>query len=249
MVLVFSYGSNSLTQLRGRVGNPKVVGRPARLHGWVRLFCLNSPGWQGAVASLEETKEEDHVTYGTVVELTDDELAILDKYEGGYEKANVQVHVGLGDEQDAPETAIAYLARMKHWQGMPSEQYLTAIRLMLSEMYPDNHPALKDLDAFGVIQGVEKPVLIHQHVHPPPHSLKLRSLLVLVNAKRTLPWTMPKATQEIEEQLAQVGVHSTAHLYAALHRGDLNKVLTQAGHEAFDTQTLEGMHELLGVSL
>ena len=50
---IFSYGSNSITQLRARVENDSLTATPAKVNGFSRVFCLCSPNWgSGAVASI-----------------------------------------------------------------------------------------------------------------------------------------------------------------------------------------------------
>jgi len=53
---VFSFGSNSVAQLTGRVCLADEVLPPpvaAELPGHARVFCGNSDSWRGAVADLE----------------------------------------------------------------------------------------------------------------------------------------------------------------------------------------------------
>lgn len=80
--MVFSFGSNSVKQLRGRVGNPDILSKEARAKGWQRIFAGAHKNWNfGGVASMHPC-EGDCVTYGAVVWLNDEELARLDVFEG-----------------------------------------------------------------------------------------------------------------------------------------------------------------------
>jgi len=79
---VFSYGSNSTAQLRGRLANPALATVKACAPGFARVFCLRSRGWGGGgVASLAPTGEPGAAARGAVVRLTTAELARLDEFE------------------------------------------------------------------------------------------------------------------------------------------------------------------------
>lgn len=76
---VFGFGSNGLEQVRDRCKNPSLKAKKASLPGYVRFFAGENQYWQGGVASLAAAS--DHVTYGSVVFLTEAELLLLDSYE------------------------------------------------------------------------------------------------------------------------------------------------------------------------
>ena len=82
MATLFSYGSNSLPQLRARVLNPSLTEHPAKCHGFRRVFCSSIPRWGGAVASMARTDDPADEVYGSCVELSVQELARLDGFEG-----------------------------------------------------------------------------------------------------------------------------------------------------------------------
>lgn len=85
---LFSYGSNSTPQLRARVRNAALRSYPAKVENFARIFCRSSPGWGGGgVASLHPAPG--YTTYGAVVYLTEAELRLLDRYEGGYSRHRV----------------------------------------------------------------------------------------------------------------------------------------------------------------
>ena len=78
-VWVFSYGSNSLAQLRGRIKTgPSLEGmHPAVLHGYERIFVGTATLWgEGGVASLQKTDGE-ACTHGSVLRLTLEQLQVL----------------------------------------------------------------------------------------------------------------------------------------------------------------------------
>jgi hypothetical protein len=86
---VFSFGSNSISQLRARVQNPLLEATPARARHWQRIFCVKSSDWTGAAASM--TPLRDATCYGAMVSLSSQELSRLDQYEGGYHKHEMEV--------------------------------------------------------------------------------------------------------------------------------------------------------------
>jgi hypothetical protein len=51
MQSVFSYGSNSLAQLRARIHNPSLQALPAKAENWQRIFCKRAPVWKGTVVA------------------------------------------------------------------------------------------------------------------------------------------------------------------------------------------------------
>eukprot|EP00966_Prymnesium_polylepis_P263388 6083815-Prymnesium_polylepis.1 len=77
---VFGYGSNGIAQLRERVQNPKLTFVPATLPGYARCFAGHSGRWGGAVASVIPSRSS--TVYGSVVNLTEAELRLLDGFEG-----------------------------------------------------------------------------------------------------------------------------------------------------------------------
>lgn len=122
MPLLFSYGSNNPTQLGERLGRP-IGGTAARLEGYGRVFRAWSKRWNGGVASLEP--DLSRTTYGYVEKVTEQELAILDGYEKGYQRTPLQVQVAKGDGW-TPKTAIAYIC-LNQTYNKPSRQYLEAV--------------------------------------------------------------------------------------------------------------------------
>jgi cation transport regulator ChaC len=129
MIRVFSYGSNGTAQLRARVQNPALRSRPARVEHFARIFCLRSHGWGGGgVASLHPCAGA--TTYGAVVELTEAELGLLDRYEGGYSRQRVEAQVRTAEGAEEVGDAVVYIADNSEMRAPPTEQYLTAIHLM-----------------------------------------------------------------------------------------------------------------------
>lgn len=82
---------------------------------------------------------KDSVTYGAVVTLTDQELARLDRFEGGYHKEELFVEI-YRNATWVPTKSIVYLANTVHWTDPPSEAYLCAIHVNLREQFEDFMP-------------------------------------------------------------------------------------------------------------
>ena len=159
MNLVFSYGSNSIAQLRARVENPSLLAEPARAQEWQRIFCVRTITWGGAAASLIPYK--DSVTYGAVVSLTDDELARLDRFEGGYHKEQLGVEI-LRSDKWVNMKAIVYLANAVYWTELPSEAYLSAIHINLREQFGEIMPHIANtIDIYGVFSSTECDDSVH----------------------------------------------------------------------------------------
>ena len=54
--------------------------KPARAPGFMRIFCGSAKSWgQSGVASLHQVDGE--VTYGAVVDISEEELSLLDGFE------------------------------------------------------------------------------------------------------------------------------------------------------------------------
>lgn len=78
--LVFAYGSNlDAKQMRDRCPSARLVGE-SRLFGYGLAFCGHSVGWGGAVATI--TPGEGRVTHGVIWDISREDLARLDTFEG-----------------------------------------------------------------------------------------------------------------------------------------------------------------------
>jgi cation transport regulator ChaC len=125
----FAYGSNlDDAQMRHRCPDHEVVG-PAKLEGYRLSFHGNSDRWRGAVATVSPAV--DHVVWGVLFLLSDDDLRSLDEYEGFqgathastlYVREQVRVRTAIGVEVPA----LTYLMR-PHAEGKPSRLYLGTI--------------------------------------------------------------------------------------------------------------------------
>lgn len=215
MVLVFSYGSNSIVQLQARVHNTGLKAFPARAPGWKRIFCRNTTRWCGAAASL--APNADGSVHGAVVDLTRDELERLDAFESGYDQVDIQIEMFRGDQWTGNVSAKVYISRETQWLHPPSEQYLTAIHVMLREQFQTIQPDhAEQIDVCGIIADkVEK---VYTWRYPGAMHLSLPALCVEVNALRAEKWVMPQSIADIQTELQRVGVQSTPQLAVWLVR-------------------------------
>src|SRR6185503_12243231 len=101
MPVYFAYGSNmSTTRLRRRARSAVVVGR-AYLEGYELRFNKRSEDGSGKANALETGRPSDRVE-GLLFELTDLDLAELDRAEGrGYARAVARVETPAGATEDA----------------------------------------------------------------------------------------------------------------------------------------------------
>lgn len=132
-VCLFSFGSNHTTQLAARVGREGGFQLwPGYLEHHARVFCGYSERWKGSVASCVPCRNAR--VFGSIVEITEQELGILDTYEGGYTRATMDIQ-----RQDAQGNlnlsvlCYVYLSNDPEFQGLPSVDYLKAINKNLSE--------------------------------------------------------------------------------------------------------------------
>ena len=156
--LLFSYGSNSGKQLRGRIerGHQEALEtKPAHLKGYRRIFCMDSPSWGGGYASVNPS--EGGVTYGNVAELSADDFTRLDRFEGGYRREKLMVTL----QPDSVVPAWTYIANKSTFVRPPPDAYLTAIHIMLREHFSGDI----EIDRFRVDQRgnleASSPFLIH----------------------------------------------------------------------------------------
>jgi hypothetical protein len=122
MPYIFSYGSNSIFQLRGRVNNNNLISYPAYIENYKKIFRGYSNGWKGGVASL--VKKKFIKTYGIIVFLSENEVSKLDYYELGYHKEELVCTILEKYENKKNINCYVYIANDNNWISPPSEQYL-----------------------------------------------------------------------------------------------------------------------------
>jgi hypothetical protein len=232
---VFSYGSNSVAQLSARVESPNLAQHnfAARVDGYVRCFCFYGATWGGTAATIHPVQARQQggasvttnksgesfvqdAVYGTVTYLSAVELGRLDAFEGGYSKVSLDVTVlasALVAELGSIRLkAIAYVSNSPAYKGLPSEAYLTAIRIMLSEhdYGQENNAVAQTIVINGVVDG--QVVAVSTWKPPLVSQLSMSALVVHINSLRTNKWVMPRSMRQFVDSCAAVGVHSTAQL-------------------------------------
>lgn len=250
MSWVFSYGSNSAVQLRGRVKNPSLVAYPAIALNWERMFCWNAGVWgYGGVGTLG--KCECARTYGAAVRLNAEELSLLDSFElPRYERVELEAFITLEDGE-IRTTSFVYISVDPTWHVPPTEQYLTAIHLMLREQFPGNDDVLK-IDVKGLFNETSKSHHVYTWNHPGSHSLTLASMCVEVNALRSgESWVMPRTINTILKKLAAIDIHSASQFAVCLSTDEgtaqLQAKLEANLFPAFSNDTIQCFRTVMGL--
>lgn len=131
MAWLFCYGSNHVEQLLERIEKTSVTTVGAWLPGYRRVFRGWSDRWGGGVASLK--KDDDGVVYGYIAKVTNDDLDVLDRYEGvasgKYKRKTISV-----ETNDGSKKAIAYVS-MSTEHNSPSLKYLKACAKTVGEFW------------------------------------------------------------------------------------------------------------------
>ena len=149
-MLYFAYGSNlDPDQMQRRCPGHHVVGL-AELRDFRLSFPLTSHDWGGGVASVSVAHGD--AVWGVVYELTDEDLASLDRYEhfvgpgdqhNLYDRDTVSVQLVRADDGSFPRRlrAWTYIARPAN-PSPPSRRYLDAIvRGARHHRLPDDYVA------------------------------------------------------------------------------------------------------------
>ena len=116
----FAYGSNlDPEQMLARVASAVALGR-ARLAGW--SFACNKLGRDGT-AKANLVRAAGGSVWGVVYELDTVHLAVLDRFEGGYERLELEVELDDGRGQHAH----VYVSERLAPEPMPLEAYKALI--------------------------------------------------------------------------------------------------------------------------
>ena len=242
---IFSYGSNSISQLQGRVNNLSLKSYPAYVNGYKRIFCQYSKYWKGGVASLIEKRYTK--TFGIVVYLNEDELSKLDSYEINYSKKELDCII-IEDHDNSyniNKKCLVYVSNDNSWIDYPSQQYLIAIKIMLNEHYFKfkNHIIISGL--FG-----NKIINLKKFYYPKDNKiLNLESLFLIVNSLRENPWPMPKTLNDIVEKLYAINIINSYDLLEYLNKINciniLNLKLKNANFSEFSFNTFVLLEKVL----
>ena len=243
---VFSYGSNSLAQLRARVENPTLQSTAASLKDMARVFCLRSRGWGGGgVASI--APQVGTVVYGALVTLTDAELERLRGYEGGYREEQC---VATRRDEGTTCSCIVFIAGLTFTPSMsvpPHEAYLCAIHVQLREHYDMRTETI----TVRTCEGRDVRV-VSDWVHPGVAQLSLSALVVEMNATGSCGWIMPATIAEVVDKLVAIGCDAAGPA-AQLLRPEiggadlnyLNENLRRAGRKTFGAAALTALTSML----
>ena len=200
---IFSYGSNSITQLRARVKNPSLESVGAKCMDFSRVFCYQSSRWGGGgVASICPC--EGGVVFGACVSLSEEEKQRLDTYEGGYRLEQIEVVID-GETVES----FAYIAGHNpsthgftlQMDVRPSEEYLTAIHVMLREKWNMDGETV----TIRSFNGEDGTVSVEgEWSHPGRANLSLEALCVEINTFKANPWIMPANIEQTVNILKSV---------------------------------------------
>lgn len=125
---IFSYGSNSKKQLKERI-EAKIKPIPAVLANHVRIFSGYSNNWKGAIASVHPKKGDN--VYGALSKITQEQLELLDNYEGGYTRKIKLINIVGSDKKIK---AWVYFKDNLNFTDYPSVSYMKAIRRTLDDV-------------------------------------------------------------------------------------------------------------------
>jgi len=121
----FGYGSNmNHQQMKRRCPGSKFITR-VRLDGFRFGYDGHSTIRGGAVANILESSVPGAMVWGGLFEVTEPDLAILDRYEG-YPRSYRRIIVTVRDDRGVTYEAIVY-CRTGEVPGEPSEKYRAVI--------------------------------------------------------------------------------------------------------------------------
>jgi len=131
-MFLFSYGSNSIEQLKIRLSTTRVLlYKNAYMKDHIRIFAGKSKKWNGGVSSIYPKKNKK--VYGIAIELSNDELNELNKFEYGYSLEIKKIMINKGDTGNEEEIdCYVYIKKNNEFNLFPSESYLNAINIMLN---------------------------------------------------------------------------------------------------------------------
>jgi hypothetical protein len=244
---IFSYGSNSISQLQGRVNNLSLKSYPAYVNGYKRIFCQYSKYWKSGVASL--IKKRYTKTFGIVVYLNEDELSKLDTYEINYSKKELDCIIikDYDNSYNVTKKCLVYISNDNSWIDYPSQQYLIAIKIMLNEHY-FNSKLTKNIIISGLFGN--KIINLKKFYYSKDNkTLNLESLFLLVNSLRENPWPMPKTLNDIVEKLYNINIVNSYDLIEYLNKINginiLNSKLKNANFNEFSLDTFILLEKVL----
>ena len=127
----FAYGSNLDRQkMCDRCRSSRVLG-VARLAGYRLGFTRYSSGWEGGVADVLVSPQDE--VWGLIYQIDDNDLFELDKFEGypkAYTRFQTSVRLGTGLLEDV----WVYMVADKEAHIAPTVKYLNIIKMAAAEL-------------------------------------------------------------------------------------------------------------------
>ena len=156
---VFCFGSNGIEQMRTRCQNPDLEARKAVLPHAARCFASWDEKWQGAVASVIPCSGAE--VRGSVVELSAEELKLLDTFENTDSKQPYAPSPSADyRRQDVvvvcdghPMPAVMYVILDLKWKGPPSRTYLAACQRNIEQFWSAHQAVLQVRDGAGQLKS------------------------------------------------------------------------------------------------
>ena len=132
MKYLFSYGSNNSQQISERINQSSpIIYTNGYIFDYMRIFAGSSKRWKGGIVGLYPCKYQK--VYGTIAQLTEEQLLQLDTFEKGYKRVTMSVHNQLSDALTRVHHAEVYWKENIEFEYMPSNEYMHAIYRMLQE--------------------------------------------------------------------------------------------------------------------
>ena len=239
---IFSYGSNSINQIKGRTNNLSLISYSAYIDNFKRIFAGHSNLWNGGVASLVQKRFAR--TYGIIVFLTDDEIAKLDVYEVNYSKKELECSAII-DNLIHNIKCYTYIKDNHYWCTHPSQQYLTAIKIMLEE----HNQYLSYIIVSGIMQDNDKIQNVTKWKCPDNLNLSLESFFVIVNSHKSEPWKMPKILNSLITKFNSINIFTTLMLKKYIEQDNsfelMNKDFIDNEHKIISYETYEIIKKVL----
>lgn len=229
LVRLFSYGSNNVRQLQGRLQTARdIVAFPAILPGYMRVFAEYSTGWEGGCASV--VPAPDQQVQGLVALLTHDEIAIIDKFErvaeGMYEHVHTTATVHYSGDHVEEAPVLLYSKVNVQEFAHPSNAYCSAIFAMITFGFPEVE-LLPICKHDGSLVG---------HWSPKPfRQMCLPSFLTEVGMRLPQPWTLPVEMNRKLELCDTNGVRDVVQLAS----------VSSEGHDWFYAHFREAEREII----
>jgi len=227
---IFSYGSNSIYQLKGRINNNNLISYPAFINGYKRIFCGHSNNWNGGVASL--VKKKYIKTYGIVVYVDQNELSKLDSYETNYTKHEILCNVMINNTYIECK-CFTYICNNNNWVSYPSEQYLMAIQIMLEEHFLNvlDYIIISKINENNSIENIQKWKFKKKN-----DKISITSFFLIVNTYKIVPWKVPYDINNIVAKLNLININDIDSLKESLPK--LNNKLLKINKTKLSLDTL-----------